>query len=89
MKRHRSAEEIIKILREAESTGRVVDTCRKYAIAEQTYYRWKKKYGGMDLNEARRLKLLESENQKLKRLVAEQALAIQAMQEVLSKKGML
>ena len=89
MKKRHSPEEIVKILREAESTGQTVDTCRKYGISEQTFYRWKKKYGGMDLNEARRLKLLESENQKLKRLVAEQALAIQAMQEVLSKKGLL
>jgi putative transposase len=89
MKKRFNPEQIIKILGEAESTGQTVDTCRKHGISEQTYYRWKKKYGGMDLNEAKRLKILESENQKLKRLVAEQALAIHAMQEVMSKKGLV
>lgn len=77
------------MLREAEATGQVVDTCRKYGISEATFYRWRKKYGGMDIAEAKKLKLMESENAKLKRLVAEQALLIQSMQEVLQKKGML
>jgi putative transposase len=89
MRKWHSPEEIIKILREAESTGQIIDTCRKYGLSEATFYRWKKKYGGMDLAEAKRLKLLESENGKLKRLVAEQALMIQSMQEVLQKKGLL
>jgi putative transposase len=89
MKKWTSPEKIIKILREAEATGQVVDTCRKCGISEATFYRWKKKYGGMDIAEAKRLKLMESENAKLKRLVAEQALLIQSMQEVLHKKGML
>ena len=61
--------------------------CRKHAISEQTFYRWKKKYGGLDVTEAKRLKGLEDENSKLKRLVADKELMIQGMQEVLKKRG--
>ena len=60
--------------------------CREHNISEQTHYRWKRKYGGMEPNEARRMKDLEEENQRLKRLVADQALDTQILKEVNSKK---
>ena len=84
-KRHRP-EQIIKILKSVENGSRLGDVCREHNISEQTYYRWKRKYGGMDPNEARRMKDLEEENQRLKRLVADQALDIQILKEVNSKK---
>jgi putative transposase len=65
---------------------KVSDACRPHAISEQTYFRWKKKYGGMEVGEAMRLKALEEENSRLKRLVADQALDIQILKEVNSKK---
>ena len=80
-------EQIIRILREAE-TGRLTaaDVRRKHGISEQTFYRWKQKYGGMEVPDARRLKELELENQRLKRLVAERDLAIEVMKEIQQKK---
>ena len=87
MKRKRHSEEqIIGILKEAEAGLAVADLIRKYGISEQTYYRWKSKYGGMELSEAKRLKQLEEENRRLKRLVADQALDIQMLKDVNSKK---
>jgi len=84
MKKRHSAEQIIRILE--ESGQKVSDACRPHQISEQTYYRWKQKYGGMDVAEAGRLKELEEENARLKRLVADQALDIQILKEVNSKK---
>lgn len=87
MKRKRHSEEqIIGILKEAEAGLAVADLIRKYGISEQTYYRWKSKYGGMEISEAKRLKQLEEENRRLKRLVADQALDIQMLKDVNSKK---
>lgn len=87
MKRKRHTEEqIIAILREAESGLSTADLVRKYGISEQTFYRWKSKYGGMEVSEAKRLKQLEEENRQLKRLVADQALDIQMLKDVNSKK---
>lgn len=87
MKRKRHSEEqIIGILKEAEAGLAIADLIRKYGISEQTYYRWKSKYGGMELSEAKRLKQLEEENRRLKRLVADQALDIQMLKDVNSKK---
>ena len=87
MKRKRHTEEqIIKILKEAESGLTTADIVRKYSISEQTFYRWKSKYGGMEVSEAKRLKELEEENRRLKRLVADQALDIQVLKDVNSKK---
>ena len=87
MKKRHSAEQIIRILGEIENSGlKVSDACRPYGISEQTYFRWRKKYGGMDVSEATRLKALEEENSRLKRLVADQALDIQILKEVNSKK---
>ena len=81
-----SAEQIINHLREAEillSQGKTVrEAVRQIGITEQTYYRWRKEYGGMDVSQARRLKELEQENQRLKKLVADQALDISILKEV-------
>lgn len=89
MKKRFSEEQIIQILREAEINGNNVDLCRKYSISEQTFYHWRRRYQGLTVLELQRLKLLESENAKLKRLVAEQALAVQSLQELLKKRGLL
>ena len=89
-KRRYSPEEIISKLREAEvllSQGKtVVEAARKLGIAEQTYYRWKKEYGGLDKTQARKLKDLEKENLQLKKLVADLSLDNAILKEVLSKK---
>ena len=79
-------EQIIAILKEVEAGARVMDVCRKYGMSDATYYNWKARYHGMEVNELRRLKQLEDENKNLKRIVADQALDIQALKHVLSKK---
>ncbi|HNR14803.1 MAG TPA: transposase [Thermodesulfobacteriota bacterium] len=79
-------EQIIAVLKEAEAGAKVMDVCRKYGISDATYYNWKAKYYGMEVNELRRLRQLEDENKKLKHIVADQALDIQALKHVLSKK---
>jgi putative transposase len=80
-------EQIIRVLREVEQDGvTVVDVCKKYGVSEQSYYRWKSKYGGLDVSEARRLKQLEAENSILKKLLAERDLEIEVMKEINSKK---
>lgn len=87
MKRKRySEEQIIRILKEAEAGVKVADLCRKYGISEQTYYRWKSKFGGMDVSDAKRLKQLEEENRRLKRAVADLTLDNQILKEINSKK---
>ena len=87
MRKNHSIEQILRILGEVEQSGvKISDACRPHGITEQTYYRWKKKYGGMEPSEARRLKELEEENRRLKRLVADQALDIQILKEVNAKK---
>jgi len=78
-------EQIIAVLKEAESGIKVEDLCRKYGICGNTFYNWKAKYGGLTINEARRVKLLEDENRRLKHIVAEQALEIQAFKSITSK----
>lgn len=86
MKGHRFKEEqIIAILKEAEVGLPIPDLLRKHGIAPQTYYRWKSKYGGLELSEAKRLKQLEEENRRLKRIVADQVLDIQMLKDVASK----
>jgi putative transposase len=81
-----SMERILSILKEAEAGAKGSELCRRYGIAEQTLYRWKAKYGGMSISDAKRLKQLEVENAQLKRLVAEQALDILALKAALVKK---
>jgi putative transposase len=85
MKRY-SNEQIAFALRQAESGVPVAEICRKIGITEQTFYRWKKKYGSLGVPELRRLKHLEDENKKLKRLVADLSLDKAMLQDVLRKK---
>jgi transposase-like protein len=84
-KRH-SAEQIVRKLREAEvelaKGATVKDACRKLAITEHTYYRWRREYGGLKLDQAKRLKQLEKENARLKRLLAEKELDLSILKEV-------
>jgi putative transposase len=87
MKQSRFTEEqIIGVLKEGEAGVAVKEISRKHGICDQTYYRWKAKYGGLEVSEARRLRSLEEENRRLKQMVAEQALDIQALKAVLGKK---
>jgi putative transposase len=78
-------EQIVAALKLAEGSS-VDEVCRKIGISRNTFYAWKKKFGGMDVSDARRLKQLEDENRRLKKLVADQALDNQMLKEVLSKK---
>jgi len=87
MKKKRfSEEQIIKALKEAESGKTAKELCREYGISEQTFYRWKSKYGGMELGDAKKLKALEDENRRLKRLVADQALDNLVLKDIIEKK---
>ncbi len=87
MKRARFTEEqIIGILREQEAGAKTADLARKHGVSEATIYNWKAKFGGMDVSEAKRLRQLEDENTRLKKLLAEQMLDVAAMRELLSKK---
>jgi putative transposase len=82
-KRGRGEEEILRVLREAESGDTVVEVCRKHGISQQTFYLWKKKYAGLGLQELRQLR---DENAKLKRLVADLSLDRHILQEIVAKK---
>ena len=87
MKRGRFTEEqIIAVLREAESGTPVKELCRRAGVSTVTFYKWKNKYVGMEISEVRRMRLLEDENARLKKIVAQQALDIDALKVVLSKK---
>ncbi len=87
MKRNRfTQEQIIGVLREHEAGAKAADLARKHGISEATLYNWKAKYGGLDVSEARRLKALEEENGKLKRLLADAVLDASALRELLAKK---
>jgi putative transposase len=87
MKRKRFKEEqIIGILKEAEAGVAVQDLVRKYGVSEQTYYRWKSKYGGMQISDAKKLRSLEEENRRLKHIVADLTLDNQALKAVVAKK---
>ena len=78
-------EQIIGILKEATAAKNIGDVVRRHGISAHTYYRWKTKYAGMDVSDARRLKALEEENRRLKQLVAQQALDNQILKELLGK----
>lgn len=80
-----SEEQIIRILKEGEAGARTVDLCRRHGISQNTFYRWKSKYGGLEVSEARRLKTLEDENLRLKRLVADLSLDNTVLKDLLSK----
>ena len=79
-------EQIIRILHEAEAGLSVADVCRKHNSSEQSFYRWKAKFGGMEVSEAKRLRELERENAELKKVVAEQTLDIRMLKDVNSRK---
>lgn len=86
MKRKRyNEEQIVGILREVDSGKSIAEVCRFYGVGEATVHRWKKKYAGMGLSDVKRLKQLEGENAKLKKIVAQQALDNQALKDLLSK----
>ena len=81
-----SEQQIIEILKLAEAGAKVTDLCRKHGISQWTFYQWRNKYGGMGVNEAKRLKELEEENRRLKKIVADQALDVSALKEALHRK---
>jgi len=80
-----SEEQIIGVLREQEAGATTAEVCRRHGISEQTFYRWKAKYGGMGVSEAQRLKGLEDENRRLKKLLAESMLDVAALKDLLAK----
>ena len=87
MKRSRfSEEQIIAVLREQEAGAKTADVCRKQGVSEATFYKWKAKYGGMEVSDARRLKTLEEENARLKKLLAEAMLDNAMLRDVAARK---
>ena len=86
MKKRYSEEQIIKFLREADTGVSVKDLCRRHGFSEASYYLWRSKYGGMEVSDAKRLKELETENTRLKKLLAEALLEQEVTREVLRKK---
>ena len=87
MKRQRHSEEqIIAVLKEAQAGGKVDEVCRRHGISQPTYYKWKQRFGGLEVSDAKRLRMLEEENRKLKKLVADQALDAMVLREILAKK---
>ncbi len=85
--KRRTEEEIVEILREAEKGMSVADICRTYGIADVTFYKWRKRYGGMEKSEIRKLRWLEKENADLKKALGEHVIMLNATKEVLKKRG--
>ena len=85
-KRRHTEEQIIGILREADAGAPIAELCRRHGISNTTYHRWKAQYGGLQVDEAKRLRALEDENRRLKKLVAELSLDIEALRSVVKKK---
>ena len=79
-------EQIIAILREQEAGGKTADVCRKHGVSSASFYKWKSRYGGLDVSDARRLKTLEDENAKLKKLLAEAMLDNAMLKDIAAKK---
>jgi putative transposase len=82
-----SEEQIIAVLKEAEAGAKVTELCRRHGISDAAFYTWRKKYGGLEVSEMRRLRQLEDENRRLKAIVADQALDLRALKDVLAKNG--
>jgi putative transposase len=80
-----SEEQIIGILKQAQTGMKIIDLCRMHGISDVTFYKWRTKYGGMEVSEAKRLKTLEAENRQLKQLLADAMLENRAIKDVLSK----
>jgi putative transposase len=88
MKRARfSEEQIIGVLKEAEAGAKVTELCRRHGISDATFYTWRSKYGGLEVSEMHWLRQLEEENRRLKAIVADQALDLRALKDVLAKNG--
>jgi putative transposase len=85
VKKRFTESQIFSLLKEAESGIKIDDLCRKHGVSQGTFFRWKSKYGGMDVSDLRKMKDLEAENSRLKRIVANFALENEAMREVLKK----
>ena len=86
MKKRYTEEQIIGAIKSYESGRKTEDLCRELGVSTSTFYNWRSKYAGLEVNEARRLKTLESENNQLKRLLAEKVVEVEALKDVLSKK---
>lgn len=86
MKKRYTEEQIIKAIKQHEAGAKVDDICREMGISTGTFYNWHSKYAGLEVNEAKRLRELEAENNKLKKMLADKMLEVEAMKDVLSKK---
>ncbi|GHC06600.1 transposase [Providencia stuartii] len=86
MKKRYTEEQIIKAIKQHEAGAKVDDICREMGISTGTFYNWRSKYAGLEVNEAKRLRELEAENNKLKKILADKMLEVEAMKDVLSKK---
>jgi len=86
MKKRFTEEQIIKAIKQHEAGTKVEEICRQLGVSNGTFYNWRSKYAGLEVNEAKRLRELESENNKLKRLLADKMLEVEAMKDVLTKK---
>jgi putative transposase len=85
-KQRHSEEQIIAVLKEVQAGGKVEEVCRRHGISQPTYYKWKQRFGGLEVSDAKRLRFLEDENRKLKKLVADQALDAMVLKEIIAKK---
>lgn len=86
MRKRHTEEQIIGVLKESEVGAKTAELCRRHGISEATFYKWKSKFGGMEVSDAKRLRALEDENRRLKQLVADQALDAIVLKELLKKK---
>lgn len=86
MRKRHTEEQIIGVLKESEAGAKTADLCRKNGISEGTFYKWKAKFGGMEVSDAKKLRALEDENRRLKQLVADQALDNRVLKDLLGKK---
>ena len=86
MKTRHTEERIIQLLKEHQAGASVADLCRRHGVSQATFYKWRQKFGGLEVSDAKRLRLIEVENRKLKKLVADQALDMMVLKDLLSKK---